>query len=77
MARKTFEDALERLEEISHDLESGELSLEASLKKFEEGIKLAQFCNSKLDECQHKVSLLLEKNGSLTETPFDTSGNGS
>lgn len=77
MTKKTFEDALERLDEITHDLESGELSLEASLKKFEEGIKLAQFCNSKLDECQHKVSLLLEKNGSLSETPFDVGGNGS
>ncbi len=77
MAKKTFEDALEKLEEITHELESGELSLEASLKKFEEGINLAQFCNSKLDECQHKVSLLLEKNGSLTETPFAINGNGS
>ncbi len=77
MARKTFEDALEKLDEITHDLESGDLSLEASLKKFEEGIKLAQFCNSKLDECQQKVSLLLEKNGALTETPFDVSNNGS
>ncbi len=77
MAKKTFEDALKKLDEITHDLESGDLSLEASLKKFEEGIKLAQFCNSKLDECQQKVSLLLEKNGALTETPFDVSNNGS
>ncbi len=77
MARKTFEDALEKLEQITSELESGELSLEASLKKFEEGIKLAQFCNGKLDDCQQKVSLLLEKDGSLKETPFDVSGNGS
>ncbi|MEN8258600.1 MAG: exodeoxyribonuclease VII small subunit [Thermodesulfobacteriota bacterium] len=77
MARKTFEDALKNLEKITSDLESGELSLEASLKKFEEGIKLAQFCNDKLDDCQQKVTLLLEKNGSLTETPFDISGNES
>ena len=77
MARKTFEDALEKLEEITTELESGELSLEASLKIFEEGIKLAQFCNTKLDDCQNKVSLLLEKNGALTETPFDVNSNGS
>ena len=77
MARKTFEDALEKLEQITSELESGELSLEASLKKFEEGIKLAQFCNSKLDDCQQKVSLLFEKDGSQKETPFDVSGNGS
>lgn len=77
MAKKTFEDALKKLDEITHDLESGDLSLEASLKKFEEGIQLARFCNSKLDECQQRVSLLLEKNGSLTETPFEESSNGS
>ncbi len=77
MAKKTFEDALKKLDEITHDLESGDLSLEASLKKFEEGIQLARFCNSKLDECQQRVSLLLEKNGSLTESPFEESSNGS
>lgn len=77
MAKKTFEDALKKLDEITHDLESGDLSLEASLKKFEEGIQLARFCNTKLDECQQRVSLLLEKNGSLTETPFEESSNGS
>ncbi|MDR9502420.1 MAG: exodeoxyribonuclease VII small subunit [Desulfurivibrionaceae bacterium] len=77
MAKKTFEDALKKLDEITQDLESGDLSLEASLKKFEEGIQLARFCNSKLDECQQRVSLLLEKNGSLTESPFEESSNGS
>mgnify|MGYP005838637245 FL=1 len=77
MAKKTFEDALEKLEEITRELESGDLSLEASLKKFEEGITLARFCNNKLEECQHKVSLLLEKNGSVTETPFNVNDNGS
>ncbi len=70
MARKTFEDALEKLESITHELEGGELSLEASLKKFDEGIKLADFCNNKLEESQRKVSLLMEKNGQLQETPF-------
>ena len=71
MARKTFEQAMEQLEEITADLESGELSLDVSLKKFEEGIKLADFCNKKLDESKKKVSLLLEKNNSFTHTPFE------
>jgi len=70
MARRTFEDALEKLEAITRELEDGQLGLEASLKKFDEGIKLADFCNNKLMESQRKVSLLLEKNGQLTETPF-------
>jgi len=71
MARKTFEQAMEQLEEITAELESGELALDVSLKKFEEGIKLADFCNKKLEESKKKVSLLLEKNNSFIETPFE------
>ena len=48
MAKKTFEAALARLEQITEELEDGELSLENSLKKFDEGIKLAGFCNEQL-----------------------------
>lgn len=71
MAKKTFESALTRLETITNDLEAGELSLEKSLKKFDEGIALVEFCNQKLDEAKNRVDLLLNKEGSLTATPFD------
>lgn len=71
MAKKTFESALTRLEQITDELENGELSLEASLKKFDEGIKLADFCNTKLSEARTKVDILLEKNGELDAQPFD------
>ncbi len=71
MARKTFEQAMVQLEEITSELESGELPLDASLKKFEEGIKLADFCNKKLNDSKKKVSLLLEKNNRFIETPFE------
>ncbi len=71
MAQKSFENALERLEQITRELESGELSLDASLKKFDEGVKLAEFCNSKLDEAQKKVDLLVKKDGAVTAVPFD------
>ncbi|MEN8140492.1 MAG: exodeoxyribonuclease VII small subunit [Thermodesulfobacteriota bacterium] len=78
MARKTFEDAMQKLEAITQELENGELSLEASLKKFDEGIKLADFCNKRLEESQQKVNMLLEKDGEMDETPFATSDdNGS
>lgn len=70
MAKKNFEEALARLEEITKELESGEPSLEESLKKFDEGVKLADFCNSKLEEAQQKISLLLNKNGQITSVPF-------
>lgn len=71
MPKKTFEDSLSRLEEISRELEDGELNLETSLKRFEEGIKLVQFCSKKLDESQKKIDLLLEKDGVLVAEPFD------
>ncbi len=59
LMEKTFEEALVRLEEIIRKLENGELSLEESLKLFEEGIALARHCNLKLDEAQGKVEMLL------------------
>jgi exodeoxyribonuclease VII small subunit len=70
MAKKTFESALARLEQITDELESGDLSLEASLKKFDEGIKLAEFCSTRLSEARTKVEILLEKNGRLEAEPF-------
>lgn len=71
MAKKTFESALSKLEKITEDLENGELSLEASLKKFDEGIQLATFCTEQLTQAKAKVELLLEKNGKLETLPFD------
>lgn len=76
MAKKTFESALARLEKITEELESGDLSLEASLKMFDEGIKLTEFCNAKLSEARTKVEILLEKNGQLKAEPFDETEDG-
>lgn len=70
MAKKSFEDSLAKLEDITANLESGELGLEESLKKFDEGVKLAEFCNRKLDEAQQKVNILLKKNDVHEEMPF-------
>lgn len=76
MAKKTFESALQRLEEITRDLENGDLSLEISLKKFDEGIQLADFCNEKLTEAKAKVELLLQKDGKQTAQPFNEAEGG-
>ena len=73
MGKKNFEESLARLEQITEELESGDLSLEESLKKFDEGVKLADFCQQKLQEAQKKVDLLLKKNGRLQEIPFGDS----
>ena len=71
MAKKSFEESLAKLEKITEELEGGDLSLEESLKRFDEGIKLAEFCNNKLDEAQQKVNILLKKDGVLQEVPFE------
>ena len=71
MAKKTFESALSRLEQITEELEQGDLSLEDSLKKFDEGIQLTEFCNAKLTEARARVEILLEKNGKLEVEPFE------
>lgn len=70
MAKKNFEEALARLEDITQALEDGDLSLEEAMKKFDEGVKLAEFCNAKLAEAQKKVDILLKKDGDLTAVPF-------
>jgi exodeoxyribonuclease VII small subunit len=70
MAKKSFEMALTRLEEITRELEDGDLSLDKSLKKFDEGIQLARFCSEQLNEARAKVELLLEKDGEIEAVPF-------
>ena len=49
---KNFEDALAQLESVVEKLESGELSLDESLRSFEEGVRLVKFCNEKLGEVE-------------------------
>jgi len=71
MAKVTFEAAMKQLEQIVQELESGNLSLEDSIKKFEEGIKLSKFCSAKLDETEKKITLLLkDQDGNVIEKPF-------
>jgi exodeoxyribonuclease VII small subunit len=59
----TFEEAMKRLEAIVEKLGEGNLSLEDSLKMFEEGMELCKFCTKRLDEAGYKVEKLMEKEG--------------
>lgn len=76
MARKKasldFEQSLADLHTLVERLENGELSLEDSLSAFENGIRLTRDCQSALAQAEQKVQVLLEKDGELTEEPFDT-----
>jgi exodeoxyribonuclease VII small subunit len=55
-----FEQALEALEKIVERLEKGELTLEESLKLYEEGIRLSRLCHGKLEEAEGKIEVLLK-----------------
>ena len=65
-----FEKALEELEGIVEDLESGDLSLENSLKSFEKGIKLARQCQEQLSKAELQVQKLIKENGELKTAPL-------
>jgi exodeoxyribonuclease VII small subunit len=67
-----FEDCLQRLEQIVGALEAGNLSLEDSLKAFEEGIALARHCARYLDEAERRVELLTrDEAGELRTRPLE------
>ena len=57
-----FEKKLEELENIVEKLGSGELSLEASLKLFEKGVKLSRECSEQLSQSEKKVQELIDIN---------------
>ena len=71
MEENNFEKSMESLEKIVTELENGELNLNESVKKFEEGMKIAQKCNNILEDAEKKITILLEKNGDLEENSFD------
>ena len=71
MELKDFEAGLQSLEKIVSELESEGLSLEDSLKKFEEGIRLSRALNQMLDEAERKVELLIGRpDGQVEFLPF-------
>lgn len=69
-----FEQALARLEGIVRKLEGGELTLEESLKSFEEGISVARSCEKLLQEAKGRVEKLIKKESGGSEVqPFEVS----
>ena len=72
MKEKQFEDAMKELEEIVKRLESGDLSLEESLKIFEEGIALSRYCFRKLEEAEKRVSILIKDEKGIKREPFES-----
>lgn len=69
---KSFEEQIEKLEGIVAELEKGELNLDDSVSKFEEGIKISKECNKILEEAEKKITILVNRDGEMTEENFET-----
>lgn len=66
-----FEENMEKLEKIVQDLENGDLNLEASIKKFEEGMELSKKCSEILEEAEKKITILLKQDDKVVEEDFE------
>ena len=68
---KSFEELMEKLETIVQELEKGDLNLDDSVAKFEEGMKISKECNKILENSEKRISILLENDGELAEEDFN------
>lgn len=67
---ENFEELIEKLEAITNKLENDKLSLDESVALFEEGMKLSKKCNTKLEEAEKKITMLINENGEISEENF-------
>ena len=65
-----FEDSMKKLEEIANELESGKLSLESSVEKFEEGMAISKECSKILESAEKKITTIINENGNIKEEDF-------
>lgn len=65
-----FEKTMKQLEELANELEKGDLPLDKSVAKFEEGMKLSKACIEMLEEAEKRISILLQENGQMKEENF-------
>ncbi len=72
---KDYESAMERLEVITEQLESGDPKLEEAIKLYTEGLEIAKFCNDRLAEADEKIKVIVENNGLFEEAEFAEGGN--
>lgn len=71
----TFEIKMQELEKIVSELENGELSLDESVSKFEEGMNLSKECNKILENAEKKITILLNKDDGYQEEDFKAESN--
>ncbi len=69
--KNSFEDKIEELEKIVSEIEKGDLNLDDTVKKFEEGINISKECNKILEEAEKKITKLVKKDDNIEEENFD------
>ncbi|ABC77663.1 exodeoxyribonuclease VII small subunit [Syntrophus aciditrophicus] len=74
MAKEKFEEAMAKLEALVRKMETGDMTLEESLKAFEEGIRLSRLCASRLDDAERRVEMLIAENSNVTVQPLRENG---
>ena len=65
-----FEDAMKKLESIADELEKGNLSLDESVSKFEDGMKLSKKCSDFLDSAEKKITMIINDGDGIKEENF-------
>lgn len=73
--KDSFENKMEELQKIVEELENGELSLDDSVSKFEQGMKISQECNKMLEKAEKKITILLNKDNEYQEEEFESENN--
>ena len=72
MEEKSFEENMEQLEKIVTELEKGDLNLDESVKKFEQGMKISKKSNDILENAEKKITILLKQENGIKEENFET-----
>ena len=70
MENLSFEESLEKLEEIVNKLENGDVPLDDAIEEFKKAMDLVKICNDKLSDAEESIAKIVKNNGELEE--FDT-----
>lgn len=68
----SFEELMVKLEDITNKLENEKLSLDESVKLFEQGMEISKECNNKLEDAEKRITILINENNEIKEEDFNT-----
>ncbi len=71
MSKANFEETIKELELIANQLEKGDLNLDESVSKFEEGMKLSKTCSEILENAEKRISILIKNEDGVSEEEFN------